>query len=144
MILVIEAQVGATGMEQLAICAAMVLGGAGFLLGVWACGQALSLRNRVDVMDDQRHVLLPPTPFEQLKRLGQKIAAHTAPVLADPEPEAQRPTPFPRTDTNESDLPLQVENVKLEAERQQQVPTTYREFAMADGTVHRFAVRSAE
>lgn len=51
-----------------------------------------------------------------------------------------KPSPGPRTDTEETDMPRQIEAAKLEAERDP-IGTEWREFKKSDGTVMRFQVR---
>lgn len=124
-------ETGATLSEQIAILAGIAAGVAGFLMAAWAMGQVLSLRNRVDVMDDQA------TPS-----FRERFAERTPLTAPRPvgEPEPVRPTPYRRTDTVENEMPVAVETVKLEAERE----PAYREFTLSDGSVRRFEIKDEQ
>lgn len=88
---------------QAGMLAGMVLGGGGFCLGVWAAVQVSGMKERVDVLDDAA----TPSPLSEL-----------AEAVTDPTGwPAVKPSPRPRTDTEESDMPRQIEEAKLQAER---------------------------
>lgn len=130
-----------------AVLALFVLTGAALLGVFWLSGQVLSMRNRVDVLDDAAtrpfaedradpDQTSSVSRFARLREGWAKLVERTAPTPEEPV----RPTPYRRTDTVETGMPVVLEGVKLEAERQ----PTYREFTLTDGTVRRFEIKDSD
>lgn len=123
--------------------AAIVLGSAGFLIASAAFVRISNMSPRVDLMEDK----LTPSFAEEHRRSDARQAVREF-ADADTDPKipvvVDRPSPVPRdperTDTEENDMPRQLEQAKLEAERDP-VESEWREFKRADGTTARFRVR---
>jgi hypothetical protein len=71
------------------------------------------------------------------------FADEHAEAATEPEMPAVRPSPVPRSDTVESNMPLQLAQASLEIEKTE-AGVEWREFTKSDGTVLKIKVRSSE
>lgn len=120
-----------TSFEKVGLASAIIVAVVAFIIAsTSAIGGAIT-RGKLDDLIDR----LTPSFTEQ------HAAPERATYVSDADTDQFPPVPAesPRTDTQPSDVPRQLAEVALAAERDPQ----YREFTLADGTVHRFEVRSS-
>jgi hypothetical protein len=102
---------------QAGMLAGIVLGAAGFCLGVYAATQVSGLVGRVEHLE-AREELTPIIPAA-IREFAEAKTDPAIPVVVATARRSTdtRPTPYPRTDTEENDMPRQLEAAKLESER---------------------------
>jgi hypothetical protein len=144
-ILLIEEPSGAEGMLAWGTVSAIVLALGSIIIAGTLAFQVSRMKDQWESLVDENTPSFRETErrSEAREAIAEFAEADTdtaIPVVEEPTRAAPRPSPVPRTDTEENDMPRQIEAAKLEAERDP-ITTEWREFKRADGSVMKFQVR---
>lgn len=114
--------------------AGIVLGASGLGLSILLSVKVTDMRADVDELQDRSAGAWaePPIPAA-IREFAEAKTDPAIPVVATARRSTQR------TDTEENDMPRQIEQAKLEAEREPE--TELREFARTDGSARTFQFR---
>lgn len=150
MILAIEEPSGAENMLAWGTASAIILALGAIIMAATVAFQVARMKDQIEfLVDDATPSFTEP---EEPRRsdvpeaIAEFVSADTDPgipvIVEEPTRAAPRPSPVPRTDTVENDVPLQLAQASMEIDHTE-TGTEWREFTRLDGTVMKFKVKSS-